>query len=697
MRSNVSAGEEACLRQVAIWVKLHHPHVRKLFGACYVGSPYVIHELSLSSFPDIPTWRFLRGCALGLEYVHERGLAHENLSMRTLHSSYEFKGMLTGLGLVRIDDSTAASDRPSVAADVYAVGHAMFEFITDRLGPNEDESSQLPSEQPYYVNDVVWKLLGRLCADDPADPIGMLEAAHVIEDIEKDADRDDFWDDEDSAQPAVELVDDLDSYVIQSADQTVAEILEQVDDLCDDVAEFIDINRAVYGRLVDVRDQLVAAGPLPIELLEDFSSILWRFYLVLEQRSASEFSAVATICAAETVATRNYGLHHSLDRLILCTPELSSASSIHNWRPSWKETRQRQQSKLHSYMDCPIENLASLQAESPENMTLLCFEASCRSSSSLSQVGLPVWFIPPHQVELGKHLADGAFGVVSLGKWFDTDVIVKQVLTNQADTENREQFLQEVTLWSSLNYDNLIKMYGACHEGQPFFKCERANQGTLIEYLANRGSFQAWWSIWEAAKGLQHLHEHGIIHGDLKGNNITVCDGVAKLADFGLSTFASNVNRLGATGALGAFRWKAPECLSGSSPSFASDIYSFAMCIIEAVGGEFPWGNSMSDQVVQYKVVKMKQLPPRPKNFTDAQWHLVSRMCAFEPEKRPTAAAVVHLVWKVKTVSWACKRIVSLVVITSTIVGHWMDVNLAGSRSQTGEGVADVVPSSCFE
>jgi serine/threonine protein kinase len=95
--------------------------------------------------------------------------------------------------------------------------------------------------------------------------------------------------------------------------------------------------------------------------------------------------------------------------------------------------------------------------------------------------------------------------------------------------------------------------------------------------------------IWDAAKGLDYLHERGIVHGDLKGNSILVCDGIAKLADFGLSAFAMSA-REDSSGALGAFRWKAPECLAGSGPTFASDIYSFAMCIVEVISEDFPWG-----------------------------------------------------------------------------------------------------------
>ncbi|KAK1935738.1 Mitogen-activated protein kinase kinase kinase 10 [Phytophthora citrophthora] len=81
---------------------------------------------------------------------------------------------------------------------------------------------------------------------------------------------------------------------------------------------------------------------------------------------------------------------------------------------------------------------------------------------------MSLWFIPPYQVQLGKHIADGSFGAVYEGEWLDTDVVVKQVLLDPSDKENWEQFRREADLWFSLNHPNLIKLYGACHQGIPF-------------------------------------------------------------------------------------------------------------------------------------------------------------------------------------------------------------------------------------
>ncbi|KAG2836535.1 hypothetical protein PC116_g10606 [Phytophthora cactorum] len=76
-------------------------------------------------------------------------------------------------------------------------------------------------------------------------------------------------------------------------------------------------------------------------------------------------------------------------------------------------------------------------------------------------------------------------------------------------------------------------------------------------------------------------------------------------------------------------------------PTLQSDVYSFGMCIVEAVTGQVPWGD-LPDPVVKFHVSR-GQFLPRPKNFRDdEQWELVKVLCAFDPSNRMELSGAVN-------------------------------------------------------
>ncbi|KAG6960913.1 hypothetical protein JG688_00009362 [Phytophthora aleatoria] len=214
----VKEGEEACERQAAVWAKLHHPNVRKFFGACHVGTPFVIHEacselpLLKQKFPRrrrrrntrgeraigkklskteelalikaTQTWRQVLGCALGLQYVHDRGLVHERLTVENLlYSQASQKGVLSGLGLVRRRDIHELNAGPSVPSDIFAFGLAIFEILVkdcspDKLTTLSANVDSLPDVRPSFMKKTEWALLLGKCIPDFADRISMADVVH---------------------------------------------------------------------------------------------------------------------------------------------------------------------------------------------------------------------------------------------------------------------------------------------------------------------------------------------------------------------------------------------------------------------------------------------------------------------------------------------------------------------------------------
>ncbi|RLN95050.1 hypothetical protein BBJ28_00019838 [Nothophytophthora sp. Chile5] len=511
-------GEEKCLREAAIWAELYHPYVSKFYGACHVGKVFHLHEWNDSVINKTLTWRLLLGCALGLEYIHERGLVYQRLCEYTLDKPrFGSKWLLNGLGLVRLRQTnvgfgdsreseaqipTSSDDdiEPSVSSDVLAFGLAIFEILayarscytTDAAMRSQPKpGGQLPRARPDALKIEEWELLVGMCHSDPAVRTTMIEVVQQMRALAKGEEKHEASTNDSSNAPP-ELVQDVTLY-----------------------------------------------------------------------------SAVA--------ATGEFAM--------------------------------------------------------------------------LGGEVLPLWFIPLYQVEITKRIADGSFGSAHEGQWLGADVVVKQALTSQTEKEKRDQFRQKVELWLTLNHQNLIQIYGACHEGQPFFVCERTQHGTLVSFAEGKERKMVLYCLWQAALGLEHLHECGIVHGDIKSSKIICDEGPyehpsVKLADFGLlNVFADRVKEADSQAAHDSFRWKAPECLNGASPTFASDIYSFGMCIIEALSGEFPWGNSIPDEAVKFQVTQEKQLPARPTTFSDAEWELVGRMCCFDPDRRISIGAVAPILY----------------------------------------------------
>ncbi|KAE8961063.1 hypothetical protein PR003_g31115 [Phytophthora rubi] len=150
-------------------------------------------------------------------------------------------------------------------------------------------------------------------------------------------------------------------------------------------------------------------------------------------------------------------------------------------------------------------------------------------------------FIPPSEIELTLFHENGSIGGDFLAKWLDSDVAVKLFIPDAFSTS----FEDEVRLWQQLRHPNVLKMYGACYAGAhlKFFVCEFASNGSLLEHVnsSSVGKRTMWKYLYEAALGLEYLHERGIVHAELRCSNILIgSDGTAMLAYFRLSGLRSS-------------------------------------------------------------------------------------------------------------------------------------------------------------
>ncbi|GAB9476709.1 Serine/threonine-protein phosphatase 6 regulatory ankyrin repeat subunit [Globisporangium polare] len=304
-----------------------------------------------------------------------------------------------------------------------------------------------------------------------------------------------------------------------------------------------------------------------------------------------------------------------------------------------------------------IHNWAGLPKTDPkvidrENGITLTEYASRSVNAKMSISGLdldgrmrPPWLIRLHEIEFdeGDAIGAGNFGAVYRGLWLGTRVVIREYgYEEDGGALSQKLFLHELRVWHPLNHPHVVKLFGASHRDNRFIVCEFAAHEDLLGFLkrdSNRS--KAWQKLHEIALGLQYLHERNIIHNDLKCDNFLIgADGKAKISSSPLSSILNCAEVHIDPKSQGAVQWRSPEYLRGERMTPESDIYSFGMCILEAMTGERPWGDRI-DAAVRFQVLKRGSLPLRPERLTHSQWSLIQLMCASDPLKRVAIAAVV--------------------------------------------------------
>ncbi|KAK9054208.1 hypothetical protein SSX86_025286 [Deinandra increscens subsp. villosa] len=192
-----------------------------------------------------------------------------------------------------------------------------------------------------------------------------------------------------------------------------------------------------------------------------------------------------------------------------------------------------------------------------------------------------------------KELGDGGFGTVYFGKLLDgREVAVKRLYEN--NFKRVEQFINEVRILTGLGHKNLVKLYGCTSKRSKelLLVYEYIPNGTVADHLhgklANSTSSLFSWSIRlniaiQTADALAYLHKSGIIHRDVKTNNILLDKSFqVKVADFGLSRLFENVTHV-STAPQGTPGYVDPEYYQCYQLTDKSDVYSFGVVLVELI------------------------------------------------------------------------------------------------------------------
>ena len=195
--------------------------------------------------------------------------------------------------------------------------------------------------------------------------------------------------------------------------------------------------------------------------------------------------------------------------------------------------------------------------------------------------------------ELRDVIGSGGMALVYLARdrKLDSLVAVKLLADNlSADPELRERFRREAELARRLSHPNVVRVLGSGEtDGRAFIVLEFVECGNLAEELARAGPLSRERVAElgaQAAAGLAHAHERGLVHRDVKPQNLLLAaDGTLKVSDFGIA-HAVDGTRLTAIGSvLGTAAYLAPEQARSEETTAACDVYALGVVLRELSGG----------------------------------------------------------------------------------------------------------------
>lgn len=245
----------------------------------------------------------------------------------------------------------------------------------------------------------------------------------------------------------------------------------------------------------------------------------------------------------------------------------------------------------------------------------------------------------------------GAGGMANVYKAVDLrtgqTVAVKVLREEYAhDQDLVRRFKNESKAISILNHPNIVKVYDvSVSEKLQYIVMEYIDGITLKEYLNQRGGKITWREtvhfIVQILGALQHAHENGVVHRDVKPQNIMLLSsGELKMMDFGIARISRAENQLVTGKAMGSVHYISPEQAKGDLTDAKSDIYSVGVMMYEMLSGTLPFS---SGSVVEVAIQQISETP-RPlaelaPDVPHALIEITERAMAKNPEQRYANAA----------------------------------------------------------
>jgi hypothetical protein len=252
---------------------------------------------------------------------------------------------------------------------------------------------------------------------------------------------------------------------------------------------------------------------------------------------------------------------------------------------------------------------------------------------------------------LVREIGSGGMSTVFLGRdeVLDRPVAIKLLNADLEDSGVSARFRREGRTAARLSHPNIVQVYDAGEgelEGREvsYIVVEYVPGGDLKDLIDRRGPLPGIMLSRvgaEVADALAHAHERGVIHRDIKPQNVLMNDyGSPKLTDFGIAR-ALDADHSTSTGSyLGTAFYSSPEQLRGEGVTPKSDIYSLGVTLYHAAVGEPPFSGDALQVATQH--LAKPPTPPRTRGAAIGQRleDLILRCLAKDPAERPDAVAL---------------------------------------------------------
>ncbi|ORC90431.1 protein kinase [Trypanosoma theileri] len=255
-----------------------------------------------------------------------------------------------------------------------------------------------------------------------------------------------------------------------------------------------------------------------------------------------------------------------------------------------------------------------------------------------------------------KIIGKGSFGAVYEALLVSGRTVCCKVieLGSLSSREEMEKLRNEIALMKRLHHPNIVQYYGSQEER------EKNTLNIFMEFVSG-GSLNTFvkkfktiplptvrqWT-YQMLCGVKYLHDCGIVHRDIKGDNVLVSlDGIIKLADFGCSKAIDDVcsKTHGCQTMVGTPYWMAPEVIKCEAGGYGmkSDIWSIGCTVVEMITGKPPWPECNSMWAAVYKIAHSTGLPTEiPKDLDPKLMNFLELCFERDPRQRPTAEQLLH-------------------------------------------------------